>query len=84
MIDEHGNKVLASDVQRILRDTTFKTIMEKVKADQVATFLTSGPHEVQAREEAHALVRALSKIEAAFKSVVDDEAIKTKRHTGRS
>jgi len=83
MIDEHGNTVSAADVDRVLRDSTFRAILEKVRSDQVAVFMNSAASDTEAREEAHAVIRALSKIEQAFKSVKDDEAIKLKRK-GRS
>jgi len=80
MIDEYGNTVTKADVERILRDSCYRAIMQKVRDDQVSTFIHSAPGETEAREEAHTILRALDKIEQAFKSVVTEEAIKEKRN----
>ena len=80
MIDEYGQKVTAADVERILNDSCFRAIMNKVRTDQVNTFINSAPGETEAREEAHTILRALDKIEQAFRSVLTEEAIKEKRN----
>lgn len=74
----------ATDVQRLQRDETFKAIIEKVRSDQVATFVQSNKNDTELREEAHSILRALDKIEQVMKSVLTDEAIKMKRKEGRS
>jgi len=83
MIDEHGNTVTAADADRVLRDSAYRAIISKVRSDQIAIFTNSKASDTEAREEAHAVIRALDKIEQAFKSVKDDEAVKLKRK-GRS
>jgi phosphomevalonate kinase len=77
-------KLMASDVARIINDETFRAIIDKVRADQVSTFVNSHRVDTEAREEAHSILRALDKIEQALQSVMSEEAIKQKREKGRS
>lgn len=76
-------KILASDADRLLRDPAFAAIIDKVRSEQIMMFVNSSKHDTASREEAHAMLRCLSKIEAALKSVITEEAIKQKRE-GRS
>jgi len=77
--DEYDNLVTTADVERILRDSTYRAIMNKVREDQINAFVRSAATETANREEAHSILRALSKIEQAFKSILDDGAVKHKR-----
>jgi len=77
-------KPTASDVDRLMRDDTFKAIIEQVKNDQINIFINSARHGTQEREDAHAMFQAVVKIEQALKSVITEEAIKQKREEGRS
>lgn len=77
-------KLDAGDVGRLLADTTFKAILDKVRADQVSTFVNSSKADTESREEAHAMLRAVDKIEQALQAVITEEAIKQKRSKGRS
>ena len=77
------SKILAADVERLLNDSTFIAILNKVRSDQITAFTSSTASEVDVRENAHQILRALDKIEAALRSVITDEAIKEKRE-GRS
>lgn len=69
----------ASDVRRLMQDSTFRAIIEKVKADQVSAFINSHSDESGVREEAHTILRALEKIEQAMNSVIAEESIQKKR-----
>jgi len=77
-------KLIASDVERLTRDDTFRAIIERVRSEQIATFVNSTKDDCHLREEAHSILRALDKIEQVLKSVITDEAIKRKREEGRS
>lgn len=66
-------------VRRFLHDPTYKAILDKVRLDQLNAFRHSKSDEMDKREEAHAIIRALDKIEQALHTVLADEAIKEKR-----
>ena len=67
------------DAKRLLNDETFCAIIEKVRNQQVSTFVNSAKSDTDLREEAHSILRAIDKIEQALQSVITDEAIKEKR-----
>ena len=79
IVDKFGNTVTASDVDRLLSDPAFTAILDKIRSDQVDIFMQSRRTDAQIREDAHAVIMALDKIEQALKAVVTDEAIKRKR-----
>lgn len=72
-------KFTAAEVQRLLADSTFIGIMDKIRQDQIDVFTNSLKDDTEQREEAHSILRALTKIEQALKSVQTEEAIKLKR-----
>lgn len=84
IVDKFGNPVTSADVDRLHADPAFQAIIDKVRSDQIATFVQSSKFDTDTREEAHAIIRALDKIEQALRSIVTAEAIKLKREEGRS
>ena len=79
IVDKFGNVVTASDVDRLRADPAFSAILDKIRNDQVAAFAQSARSDVDVRENAHAIIQALDKIEQALQAVITDEAIKLKR-----
>ena len=69
----------AADVQRLLNDDVFKEVLKRVRDDQIAIFVNSGRWDVEEREDAKHILRAMDKVEQALQAVKSDEAIKEKR-----
>lgn len=55
-------------VERLRADETFQNVMQECRDDAVSQFLTSGPGDTEAREQAHALIRALDAIDGKLSS----------------
>lgn len=71
--------ITAQQAQRLLHDPDFLTIVNSIRAEQINRFTSSTPKEAEIREEAHQIIKALEKIEAALNACIADEAIKRKR-----
>ena len=68
----------ASRAKRLRDDKAFQEFMEDVRSQQVAVFLKIAASP-EAREEAHAIVRALSTIEGTLDAAVSAETYEQKR-----
>jgi len=79
MKDSYGNDVTSADVDRLLSDASFSAILRKVKDDQINLFLNSARSDIDKREEAYSIIKAVEKIEQALIGIKSDEAIKEKR-----
>ena len=64
----------ASAVKRLLEDETFQAILVAVRQRQVDTF-SDVSSTIEAREEAHAKLRALAEVEIYISTVLTDEMI---------
>jgi ketopantoate reductase len=71
--------LVAADVQRLLNDDVFKEILKRVRQEQIDIFVNSNRWDVEEREDAKRILRAMDKVEQALQSVRSDEAIKEKR-----
>ena len=69
----------AADVQRLLNDDVFKEVIHRVRQEQIDIFVNSARWDVEEREDAKYILRAMDKVEQALQSVRSDEAIKEKR-----
>lgn len=69
----------AADVQRLMNDDVFKEVLKRVRQEQIDIFVNSGRWDVEEREDAKHILRAMDKVEQALQSVKSDEAIKEKR-----
>ena len=56
-------RIQAEDAKRLKNDTAFTQFVEDVRNEQIRLFTTSDAQDVEQREEAHAILRALNKIE---------------------
>jgi hypothetical protein len=56
-------RIKADEARRLKADTAFLTFMQGVRDDQIKVFTNSVASDVEAREEAHAIMRALNQIE---------------------
>jgi len=64
----------ASAIKRLLEDKTFQAILAAVRQRQVDTF-SDVSSTIEAREEAHAKLRALAEVEIYISTVLTDEMI---------
>lgn len=71
-------KEKAGRVRALLADETFKNAIDEVRNAQSRVFLNSGSTP-EAREEAHAIIRALAAIENTFATAFADEAMFDKK-----
>jgi hypothetical protein len=73
------NTLKASDAERLQNDIDFRSLVDGIRQEQINIFVQSQKDDVESREEAHSILRALDKIERVLQSVITDEAIKRKR-----
>ena len=67
-------RIKADEARRLKGDTAFSTFLQEVREDQVMVFMTSGASDVEVREEAHGIVRALEQIEIKLDAAITAEA----------
>ena len=67
-------RIKADEARRLRHDTAFSNFLQEVRDDQVRVFMTSGASDVEAREEAHGIVRALEQIEMKLDAASTAEA----------
>ena len=56
-------RIQAEEAKRLKNDTAFKQFVQDVREDQMRIFANSAAQEIERREEAHAILRALTLIE---------------------
>jgi hypothetical protein len=71
--------IKADEARRLRNDTAFLQFIAAVRDKQIQHFLSSGPSDVEAREDAHAIVRALNLIEAELDAAEAAEIIEKMR-----
>jgi dTDP-4-dehydrorhamnose reductase len=69
----------AADVQRLLNDDTFKEVIHRVRQEQIDIFVNSNRWDIEEREDAKHILRAMDKVVQALESVKSDQAIREKR-----
>ena len=55
-------RIQAEEAKRLKNDTAFQQFVQDVREQQIRQFTTSAAQDVEQREEAHAILRALDKI----------------------
>ena len=68
-------RIQANEARRLKNDTAFQQFVGDVRDRQVQAFANSAAEDVSAREEAHAIIRALNKIEVALDAAIGAETI---------
>ena len=63
-------RIKAEDAKRLKNDTAFTQFVEDVRNEQIRLFTTSAAQDVEQREEAHAILRALNKIEVQLDAAI--------------
>ena len=56
-------RLQADDAKRLKNDTAFQQFVQDVRDVQISIFTNTTAQEVEQREEAHAIMRALNQIE---------------------
>lgn len=74
----------ASAAKRLRNDEAFQAFIAEVREAAIADFVNSGPKDTDARDEAHAILRALSAIEARLNAAEGAKALKDKKDQHRA
>lgn len=76
-ITERANRARA-----ILTDAIFTDATAAIRQRHLAAFENSAPDNPAAREQAHAMLRALTQLTAELQTAIDDEAMQKGRDRG--
>ena len=68
-------RIKSEDAKRLKNDTAFSDFIKDVRNEQIRLFTTSGAQDIEAREEAHAVLRALTKIEVELDAAIMAETL---------
>ena len=68
-------RIQADEAKRLKTDTAFVQFIQHVRDAQVKVFMDSVASDVEAREEAHAIVRALNQIEMILDASIAAEVL---------
>jgi hypothetical protein len=71
--------ILKDQAKNLLADETFLDVFVSMRTNQCNVFLHSKSDEVEKREEAHALLRALNEIENVLQRAITDQDFRDKR-----
>ena len=68
-------RIKSEDAKRLKNDTAINDFIEDVRNEQIRLFRTSGAQDIEQREEAHAILRALTKIEVELDAAIMAETL---------
>lgn len=68
-------RIQAEEAKRLKNDTAFQRFVQDVRDLQMRIFTNSAAQDVEVREEAHAVLRALTQIELQLDAAIAAEAI---------
>ena len=68
-------RIEAEEAKRLKNDTAFQKFVENVREDQMKIFAESSASDVDVREEAHSIVRALNQIEVCLDAHISAEIL---------
>ena len=68
-------RIAADDAERLKNDTAFMQFVKDVRNEQIRLFTTSAAQDVEQREEAHAMLRALNQIEVQLDAAIAAETL---------
>jgi len=68
-------RITADEAKRLKNDTAFKQFMQSVRDDQMRLFADSSASDVDVREDAHAILRAVNQIEITLDAALAAEVI---------
>ena len=70
-----NSKIRAEDAKRLMNDETFQDLLREVRENQKEVFANSAADEIERREEAHAILRAVNEMVAHLDAVVTAETL---------
>lgn len=68
-------RIQAEEAKRLKNETAFQQFVKEVRENQMMVFANSAAHEVERREEAHAIIRALNLIEVNLDAAIAAETL---------
>jgi len=68
-------RIQAEEAKRLKSDTAFQQFVQDVRETQMSIFAGSEASELDVREEAHAILRALNQIEMQLEAAIAAERI---------
>jgi hypothetical protein len=68
-------RIQAEEAKRLKNDTAFQQFVQEVREGQMLTFANSAAQDVEKREEAHAIIRALNLIEVQLDATIAAETL---------
>ena len=68
-------RIQADEAKRLKNDTAFQQFVQDVRDVQLSIFANSTAKEIEQREEAHAIMRALNQIEMQLDAAIAAERI---------
>tara|TARA_R110002124_G_scaffold100154_1_gene246698 strand:+ start:316 stop:540 length:225 start_codon:yes stop_codon:yes gene_type:complete len=68
-----------AQAEQLLKDDTFTTVFDIIRQEQIKKFLKSGKSDAEAREDAHAMTRALNEFENILNRAITSENVNDKR-----
>ena len=68
-------RIAAEEAKRLKNDTAFKRFVNDVREQQKLVFVSSAADEIERREEAHAIIRALNQIEVNLDAAIAAETL---------
>ena len=68
-------RIQAEEAKRLKNDTAFQQFVQDVREQQIRQFTTSAAQDVEQREEAHAILRALDKIVVNLDAAIAAETL---------
>ena len=66
-------RIQADEAKRLKNDTAFQQFVQDVRDVQISIFTNTTAQEVEQREEAHAIMRALNQIEMQLEAAIAAE-----------
>lgn len=68
-------RITADEAKRLKSDTAFQRFVEDVREQQKMVFANSAADEIERREDAHAIIRALNQIEVNLDAAIAAETL---------
>ena len=68
-------RITADEAKRLKNDTAFKRFVNDVRERQKDVFVTSAAEDIERREEAHSIIRALNLIEVNLDAAIAAETL---------
>lgn len=68
-------RIKADEAKRLKSDTAFTQFVQEVRESQMMVFANSAAQDIERREEAHAIIRALNLIEVNLDAAIAAETL---------